>query len=75
MIKTVLQTSLVTSLLEKDNKLWIGSGGDGVFIYDKISDGFVKKDIKSGLSSDIINKLFVIDDILFVTTQQGLNYT
>ena len=31
-------------------------------------------DVNSGLSSDIINKLFVIDDILFVYSQQGLNY-
>ncbi len=69
-----LQTSIVTSLLEKDGELWIGSGGDGVFIYDKSIDGFEKKDIKSGLSSDIINKLFTIDNILFVSTQLGLNY-
>ena len=69
-----LQTSIVTSLLNKDGKLWIGSGGDGVFIFNSQSDGFVKKDTKSGLSSDIINKLFVIDGILFANTQQGLNY-
>lgn len=69
-----LQTSIVTSLLEKDGKLWVGSGGDGIFIYDLSIDGFEKKDIKSGLSSDIINKLFSIDDILFASTQLGLNY-
>ena len=69
-----LQTSLVTSLLEKDDKLWIGSAGDGVFIYDSLSDGFEKKDTRSGLASDIVNKLFVIDNILFANTQQGLNY-
>ena len=69
-----LQTSLVTSILEKDNKLWIGSGGDGVFVYNSLSDGFTKKDIKSGLSSEIINKLFAIDGTLFAYTQQGLNY-
>ncbi|MFL3053028.1 MAG: SpoIIE family protein phosphatase [Candidatus Neomarinimicrobiota bacterium] len=69
-----LQTSLVTDLLEKDNNLWIGSGGDGIFVYDSLSDGFTKKDIKSGLSSEIINKLFVIDGTLFAYTQQGLNY-
>ena len=69
-----LQASLVTSLLEKDGKLWIGSGGDGIFVYDSLSDGFTKKDVKSGLSSEIINKLFVIDGILFAYTQQGLNY-
>jgi len=69
-----LQTSLVTSLLKKNNKLWVGSGGDGVFVYDNTSDDFIKKDVKSGLSSDIINKLFDIDGILFAYTQQGLNY-
>ena len=69
-----LQTSIVTSLLEKDGKLWIGSGGDGVFIYDQSIDGFQKKDIKSGLSSNIINKLFSIGDIIFISTQFGLNY-
>ncbi len=69
-----LQTSIVTSLLVKDGKLWIGSGGDGVFIYDRSIDGFEKKDVKSGLSSDIINKLFAIDNILFASTQLGLNY-
>ena len=69
-----LQTSIVTSLLEKDGKLWIGSGGDGIFIYDQSIDGFEKKDIKSGLSSEIINKLFAIDGILFAYTQLGLNY-
>ena len=69
-----LQTSLVTSLLKRDNKLWIGSGGDGIFIYNSASDGFIKKDVKSGLSSDIVNKLFDIDGTLFAYTQQGLNY-
>ena len=69
-----LQTSLITDLLVKDGILWVGSGGDGVFIYDKSSDGFKKNDINSGLFSDIINKLFVIDDILFVYNQKGLNY-
>ena len=38
-------------------------------------DGFLKEKIlKAGLSSDIINDLFVVDDILFVSTQLGLNY-
>ena len=69
-----LQTSLVTSLLVKDGKLWIGSGGDGLFVYSKDFDGFTKKNTKSGLSSDLINYLFIIDDILFVSTQLGLNY-
>ena len=69
-----LQTSLVTSLLKRDDTLWIGSGGDGIFVYEKTSDGFIKKDTKSGLSSDIINKLFSIKNILFAYTQQGLNY-
>ena len=69
-----LQTSLVTSLLRKDDTLWIGSGGDGIFVYEKTSDGFIKKDTKSGLSSDIINKLFSVKNILFAYTQQGLNY-
>ena len=69
-----LQTSIVTSLLEKDGKLWIGSGGDGVFIYDQSIDGFQKKDIKSGVSSNIINKLFSIGDIMFVSTQFGKNF-
>ena len=69
-----LQTSLVTSLLKKDDTLWIGSGGDGIFVYERTSDGFTKMDTKSGLSSGIINKLFSIKNILFVYTQQGLNY-
>ena len=69
-----LQTSIVTSLLEKDNRLWVGSGGDGVFIYNSESDGFIKKDLNNGLSSGIINKLFSIKNILFAYTQQGLNY-
>ena len=69
-----LQTSLITSLLVKGDELWIGSGGDGLFLYTKNFDGFTKKDTKSGLSSDLINDLFVIDDILFVSTQLGLNY-
>jgi len=69
-----LQTSIVTTLLTKGGKLWVGSGGDGVFIYDQSIDGFQKKDIKSGLSSDIINKLFSIDDVIFISTQFGLNY-
>ena len=55
----------------KDGKLWIGSGGDGLFVYSKNFDGFTKKNTKSGLSSDLIK---LIDDILFVSTQLGLNY-
>ena len=69
-----LQTSLITSLLVKNNELWIGSGGDGLFLYSETSNGFSKKSTKSGLSSNLINDLFVVDDILFVLTQLGLNY-
>ena len=69
-----LQTSLITTAVVKDNLLWIGSGGDGIFVYDSLTDGFKKMDVNSGLSSDIINELFVIGDILFVYNQQGLNY-
>ena len=69
-----LQTSLITSLLVKNNELWIGSGGDGLFLYSENIDGFTKKSTKSGLSSNLINDLFVVNDILFVSTQLGLNY-
>jgi len=69
-----LQTSLITSLLVKDDELWIGSGGDGLFLYSKNFNGFTKKNTKSGLSSDLVNDLFIIDDMLFVSTQLGLNY-
>ena len=69
-----LQTSLITSLAVIDNKIYIGSGGDGLFTYSKSSKKFEKSDVNSGLSSDIIYKLFVLDDILFVHTSQGLNY-
>ena len=69
-----LQTSLITSLLVKNNELWIGSGGDGLFLYSETSNGFSKKSTKSGLSSNLINDLFVVDGILFVLTQLGLNY-
>ena len=69
-----LQTSLITCLLVKNNELWIGSGGDGLFLYSETSNGFSKKSTKSGLSSNLINDLFVVDGILFVLTQLGLNY-
>lgn len=69
-----LQTSLITTLLVKNNELWIGSGGDGLFLYSESLNGFTKKSTKSGLSSNLINDLFIVDNILFVSTQLGLNY-
>jgi len=71
---TSLQTSLVTSLVLMDDNIYVGSGGDGLFKFQSSTNGFIKSDVNMGLSSDIINKLFVFDGVLFVNTQQGLNY-
>ena len=54
-----LQTSIVTTLLTKDEKLWIGSGGDGVFIYDQSIDGFQKKILKAGCLPTLLTNCFL----------------
>ena len=70
-----LQTSIVTSLIQdSENILWIGSGGDGLFSYDKNIDGFTKFDERSGLKSGIINSLFTYSNLILVYTRLGINF-
>ena len=70
-----LQTSFITcALVDLNNQLWIGSGGDGLFKYQKSYDGFLKYDSGSGLKSEIINSLYGYEEFLLITTNRGVNY-
>ena len=72
--KKSISSASLTSLYEYENKIFIGSKGDGLFIYENDSTGFKNLNYSNGLISNTVNDFFETDDYLFISTPNGLNY-
>ena len=72
--KKSISSASLTSLYEYENKIFIGSKGDGLFIYENDSTGFENLNYSNGLISNTVNDFFETDDYLFISTTNGLNY-
>ena len=72
--KKSISSASLTSLYEYENKIFIGSKGDGLFIYENDSTGFENLNYSTGLISNTVNDFFETDDYLFISTTNGLNY-
>ena len=60
--------------LDRTGRLWAGTGGNGVFMYDREKDGFIRKfDVYNGLLNDVVYSL-VTDrtGALWGSTNKGL---
>jgi ligand-binding sensor domain-containing protein len=68
-------SNTVTALLEEDaGNLWIGTYGGGLYHFDAKKKSYTMYLQSDGLASNFINKLFVANGSLWVSTSNGINY-
>ena len=73
--KYSFSSSTVMTMYEDKNKnIWIGTGGEGLFRYDKSIDGFYRFSIEDGLPSNTI--VSIIEDnnnLIWMGTRNGIS--
>ena len=72
--KKSITSSSLTSLTEYNDELYIGSEGDGIFIYQNDSTGFSNVNTESGLLSNNVKNFLKTYQFLFILTDKGINY-
>ena len=72
--KKSITSSSLTDIYEYDDKLYISSNGDGIFIYENDSSGFLHLTVDNGLLSNQVVNFFETYEYLFILTELGLNY-
>ena len=72
--KKSITSSSLTSLTEYNEELYIGSEGDGIFIYLNDSTGFSNVNTESGLLSNNVKNFLKTYQFLFILTDKGINY-
>ena len=72
--KKSITSSSLTDIYEYDDKVYISSNGDGIFIYENDSTGFLHLTVDNGLLSNQVLSFFETYEYLFVLTELGLNY-
>ena len=72
--KRSITSSSLTSISEYNDEIYIGSRGDGVFIYTNDSIGFQNIDTDNGLLSNNIISFLKTYQFLFILTDKGINY-
>lgn len=56
---------------DKEGNLWLATRGSGLGVYNKDSLYFISKE--HGLSSNLVNKVFILEKQIFVATNKGLD--
>lgn len=69
-----ITSSSLTSITEYNDELYIGSEGDGIFIYLNDSTGFNNVNIENGLLSNNVKNFLKTYQFLFILTDKGINY-
>lgn len=73
----VAENAVVSSLLAVKDRLWLGTLGEGLILYDALANEvnvFAERGKGSALTSNYINDLSLIDeDELWVATMDGIN--
>ena len=72
--KTSITSSSITSISEYNNEIYVGSKGDGVFVYSNDSIGFQNINTDNGLLSNNIISFLKTYQFLFILTDRGINY-
>lgn len=63
----------VRSLIEFEDKLWIGTRNDGLYCYDYKDRSFYKKALEN-VDETVVNSMEIVGNKLFVGTYEGLSY-
>lgn len=62
----------VGPLAEVKDKLWIGTGGGGLFCFNKSSGTYSRYQLNdSSFVSNVIKSLFISNEIIFISTEEG----
>jgi signal transduction histidine kinase/ligand-binding sensor domain-containing protein/CheY-like chemotaxis protein len=62
----------VGPLAEKDNKLWIGTGGGGLYCLDMLSNTVSHYQLNdTSFASNVIKSLFIRNDSIFIGDEEG----
>ena len=69
-----ITSSSLTSIIEYNDELYIGSEGDGIFIYLNDSTGFNNVNTENGLLSNNVKNFLKTYQYLFILTDKGINY-
>ena len=72
--KTSITSSSITSISEYNDEIYVGSKGDGVFVYSNDSIGFQNINTDNGLLSNNIISFLKTYQFLFILTDRGIIY-
>ena len=72
--KTSITSSSINSLIDYNGEVYIGTNGDGLFIYENDSSGFKNFTRNNGLLSNNILGFLKTYQHLFILTDKGINY-
>ena len=72
--KSSITSSSITSISEYNDEIYVGSKGDGVFVYSNDSIGFQNINTDNGLLSNNIISFLKTYQFLFILTDRGINY-
>ncbi|MEE3414160.1 MAG: two-component regulator propeller domain-containing protein [Prevotella sp.] len=64
--------AMKTVFIDKDDKLWVGTWGYGLLVFDKQHKLIFKKDLATGLASDVNQFYYDRDGYLWIATSNGL---
>lgn len=60
-------------LLEHNGKMWVGTWGGGVAVYDMSGDTWSTLDTDSGLVNDLVGDIDAVGDSIYIATNAGAN--
>ena len=72
--KTSITSSSLSSITEYNDELYVGSSGDGLYVYVNDSSGFKNINVDNGLLSNNVNAFLKTYQYLFILSDKGINY-
>ena len=72
--KSSITSSSISSLIDYNDEIYVGTNGDGIFIYQNDSIGFKNFTTVNGLLSNNILGFLKTYQHLFILTDKGINY-
>ena len=72
--KTSITSSSLSSITEYNDELYVGSYGDGLYVYVNDSSGFKNINVDNGLLSNNVNAFLKTYQYLFILSDKGINY-
>ena len=72
--KTSITSSSLSSITEYNDELYVGSSGDGLYVYINDSSGFKNINVDNGLLSNNVSAFLKTYQYLFILSDKGINY-